>query len=161
MNLYIMVGIPGSGKSTFIERHKKEDDIVISTDEIRKELGDVSDQSKNAKVFEIAYDRLNKADRDTYFDATNLTMKSLKNIINEAVNFKDITIYFMTASKNVDLCNRRIAEDLENGKDRSNVPAEVVEKMQQKFLQLVHDLEDVAKQLSEMFSWHKIRFVLV
>ena len=161
MNLYIMVGASGSGKSTFVKRHKKEDDIVISTDEIRKELGDVSDQSKNALVFETEFDRLRKADKDTYFDATNLTMKSLKNVINEAVNFKDITIYFMTASKNVDLCNRRIAEDLENGKDRSNVPEEVVEKMQQKFLQLVRNMEDNAKQLSEMFSWHRIRFVLV
>ena len=33
--LYVMIGVPGSGKSTFIKNNKKEKDIYVSRDQIR------------------------------------------------------------------------------------------------------------------------------
>jgi predicted kinase len=76
--LYIPVGIPGCGKSTFAEKvlplaH------VISTDKIRAALGDVTDQSQNDLVFERFhttvrdYLELSLPGAMIYADATNLT----------------------------------------------------------------------------------------
>lgn len=55
----MMIGLPASGKSTIAkEFSKSEDAIIVSSDEIRKELGDVNDQSQNTKVFEEVEKRL-------------------------------------------------------------------------------------------------------
>ena len=37
-NLYIMVGLPGSGKDFYINNNKKATDVVLSSDGIREEL---------------------------------------------------------------------------------------------------------------------------
>lgn len=56
---YMMIGLPASGKSTIAkEIAKSEDAIIVSSDEIRKEFGDVNDQSQNAKVFKEVEKRL-------------------------------------------------------------------------------------------------------
>lgn len=76
--LYIMVGIPGAGKDYYIEHTKKDTDIVLSSDGIRAELGDVNDQSQNELVFSMLYERLEenlKAGNDVWFNATNINIK--------------------------------------------------------------------------------------
>lgn len=51
-SLYITVGIPGCGKSTWIDTYLPEISVV-SSDAIREELtGDITDQSRNSEVFE-------------------------------------------------------------------------------------------------------------
>jgi len=55
--LIFTVGIPGSGKSTWI--HSQDGFEVVSLDDIRKSLGDVSDQSKDRTVVSMAKSRLN------------------------------------------------------------------------------------------------------
>lgn len=53
--LFMMIGIPASGKSTIAkEISKSEDAIIVSSDDIRKEFGNINDQSQNVKVFEEA-----------------------------------------------------------------------------------------------------------
>ena len=48
----MVVGIPGSGKSTFAEEHKNENTIHISSDAIREEIfGDAGCQDDNNRVF--------------------------------------------------------------------------------------------------------------
>ena len=48
--LYILIGLPGSGKSTWAAMQK--DCIVLSSDEYREKLfGDATDQAHNAEVF--------------------------------------------------------------------------------------------------------------
>lgn len=77
-SLYVPVGIPGCGKSTFAEKVLSSAH-VISTDKIRAALGDVADQSKNDLVFERFhatirdYLELSLPDALVYADATNLT----------------------------------------------------------------------------------------
>jgi predicted kinase len=72
--LVVTVGPSGSGKSTWIERHLA-DHTCVSLDAIRTELGDRSDQSQNAKVRQIARDRLREGLRrkaKLVWDATSL-----------------------------------------------------------------------------------------
>lgn len=98
---YLMVGIAGSGKSTKAKQiqeeirisHPKYDEygradevVYISSDEIRSELlGDVNDQSQNDKVFKEVHKRIKQAVKDykhIIVDATNITIKSRKSILN-------------------------------------------------------------------------------
>ena len=55
----MLVGIPGSGKSTWAENNKDiVNEVIQSSDELRKELGDINDQSKNEEVFNILHKRI-------------------------------------------------------------------------------------------------------
>jgi predicted kinase len=72
--LVVTVGPSGSGKSTWVERHLG-DHSCVSLDAIRAELGDRSDQSQNAKVRQIARERLREGLRrkaKLVWDATSL-----------------------------------------------------------------------------------------
>lgn len=61
IKFYMMIGLPASGKSTIAkEISKSEDAVIVSSDEIREEFGDVNDQSQNAKVFEEVEKRLKR-----------------------------------------------------------------------------------------------------
>ena len=160
--LNIMIGISGSGKSTYINRHKKAGDIVISPDDIRRELtGNISDQSQNMKVFETANARLRAATSNAYFDATNLTLKSIRGVMSNAKRFKKINLVILTASKNLDLCQRRVAGDISSGKDRSNVPEKVIENMHQKFMHLVQNLPEDIGKLKQEFGEDRINVIMV
>lgn len=81
-----MVGIPGSGKSVLAKEYaKRYNAVIVSTDEIRKELfGDETIQVKNKEVFEVAYDRIKDAlyyHRNVIFDATNISRKNRINLL--------------------------------------------------------------------------------
>ena len=86
--LYIMCGLPASGKTTEAKKIVAEDGAeYVSSDEIRKELyGDESCQSDNQKVFEHYYKRMNQylsEGKDVVIDSTNVTLKSRKRILSE------------------------------------------------------------------------------
>lgn len=75
MKIVITVGLPGSGKSTYLERGGFN---AISSDEIRRLIADdAGDQTIHARVFAtIRYlirQRLSVARPVTYVDATHLT----------------------------------------------------------------------------------------
>lgn len=98
--LYVLCGLPGSGKSTWTEHHKdKLNAIIHSSDAIRAELGDVNDQSKNELVFNILH-RRTKEDlfngTNVIYDATNLTFKSRRHILNQFrhIDAKKVCILF-------------------------------------------------------------------
>lgn len=86
--LCIMVGIPGSGKTTYAKKlvESMEASVLISSDDIRAELGDVNDMSKNKEVFAIMNQRVKDKLNNGYFvcyDATSLTKEVRKNLIDE------------------------------------------------------------------------------
>ena len=75
--VYMLVGIPCSGKSSFV---KKQNGIWISSDKIREELyGDESIQENPEKVFRVMWKRLCEAieqdEEQVFYDATNVVCK--------------------------------------------------------------------------------------
>ena len=82
--LKVMVGVAGSGKSTYIESHVTDKDLVLSSDSIRLELfGSLvkgNSPEANKETFEVLHKRLNEAVKSgkyetIYYDATNLSRK--------------------------------------------------------------------------------------
>jgi predicted kinase len=75
MRIVVLVGLPGSGKSTYLERIGG---AALSSDALRKLLvDDETDQSANDRVFQtlryLVRHRLALGRPVTYVDATNLT----------------------------------------------------------------------------------------
>ena len=73
--LVIGIGIPGSGKTTFLKRLAEERGYAyIAPDDIRAELtGDARDQSRNREAWHTAEERMDarfSEGRDVVFDAT-------------------------------------------------------------------------------------------
>ncbi len=71
----IGIGLPASGKSTLLKPLAQQLNAeYVCPDEIRRELGDVNDQSRNDKVWEEAYHRIGQAlssGRSVVVDVTN------------------------------------------------------------------------------------------
>lgn len=81
---YLMVGIVGSGKSTYVKALQSSTGAtVISPDDIRQELtGDMADQSQNHRIFsKVVPDRIRAAGFDIIYDATNYNRKNRREII--------------------------------------------------------------------------------
>lgn len=80
----MLVGLPGSGKTSFALSQKDKYDI-ISSDSIRKELyGSERIQENNNKVFEIMRKRAIealKSGKNVIYDATNMTRKFRKALL--------------------------------------------------------------------------------
>lgn len=93
--LYILVGLPGSGKSTFAQKLASETGAVIcSSDAMRKRLyGDENIQGNPNEVFSrLKKDTLEYLSngKSVIYDATNITVKSRKSILTAV---KDMAVY--------------------------------------------------------------------
>lgn len=134
--IYIMVGIPGSGKSTWVkEQFLKLDEgfMVLNADTIRAELyGDESIQGNPKMVFQILHDRFRRA----------LLNNKIKTIFidNTSVDKKSRAQIFRLIENNCPECNINIkvfddfekAKEWNKGRDRI-VPDEVMDRMIDKF----------------------------
>ena len=83
-NFVLMVGLPGSTKSTYVKELAKEGYTVHASDIIRAELGDENDQSRNGEVFEILNRRVRNdlmAGKNVCLDATNLRRKNRMHLL--------------------------------------------------------------------------------
>lgn len=77
VNAYVMIGIPGSGKSSYSLKLEKqiEGSHVVCPDEIRKSAtGNMRDHSREEEVWQVAYNQaeaLLRTGHSMIFDATN------------------------------------------------------------------------------------------
>lgn len=87
--LIMLIGLSGSGKSTFAKKYKEDykdmNFIIHSSDELRKELyNDINNQDNNNELFKILHSRI-KQDlsngNSVIYDATNLSYKKRKSFL--------------------------------------------------------------------------------
>lgn len=128
--LMVMCGLSGSGKTSCAELEAEEWGYeIVSSDNIRAELGDVNDQSQNNKVFQIFYQRIKdhlNACHHVIADATFLTIKERRRILEEV---KDIKCY-----KSCYIMATPFDECLKNNKSRDRqVPESVIYRQRAKF----------------------------
>ncbi len=109
--IHLIVGIQGSGKSSFAkELSKKENIEIVSTDAIRKNNPGIEEY----KVWEIVYKRmadLIKENKDCIFDATSITKKVRKRFFDslKAYNVEvNADCYFLDTD--VDICVERVSK---------------------------------------------------
>ena len=124
----LLCGVPGVGKSTFIKKYLSGSEI-ISMDEIRAELGDRRDQSKNKKVALIAKERLKEALRkkkNVIWDATSIRKEHREQLLSLAEAYGAYTSLFVLLDKEKNIRAKN--------KDRKfAVPDEVITRMIENF----------------------------
>lgn len=76
MKVIFTVGLPASGKSTFVQKlAKTENAVILSSDTIRQELFGDATKQKSRLIFRVLYERLNELVAKGYsviVDATNI-----------------------------------------------------------------------------------------
>lgn len=125
----MLVGLPGSGKSTYIEKYYSSYH-VHSSDAIREELsGDINNQDINKQVFSTLHKRVKDdlvAGHNVVYDATNISWKRRKAFLQELKNINCHKECVLMATP-FELCVQR-----NNERDRV-VPYFVIERMYKNF----------------------------
>ena len=123
---YMMVGVPGSGKTTYARQIPNT--AVLSSDDIRAEIGaDGGDKKMHKQVFDILHERVKEtlsAGNDVVYDATNLRHTRRTELLNEIKTLagRKICVYF-----NIPL-EQALSQN--TGRD-TPVPEEVIKRMSQ------------------------------
>ena len=125
--LFLMIGLPASGKSTLAEQiAKSEDAEIVSSDNIRKELyGDENIQGDNNKVFRILQERIInglKNNKNMIYDATNISYKTRIAFLQRLNKLEVEKIAIMVATP-YEQCLIR------NSQRERQVPEEVIKRM--------------------------------
>ena len=131
INLYYLVGLPGSGKSTYAKDIAKENGAIhLSSDEIREKYGyDGGDASKHNDVFtEMFNDTLHylSSGRDVIYDATNVKYKDRISFLDK---LRDNGISDDINKKCIVMATPVVECKKNNHKRERIVPEEVIDRM--------------------------------
>lgn len=126
--LYVMIGVPASGKSTIARANcaELEDCVLVSSDSIREKLyGDEAVQGNGALVFDLLYREVNyqlRKGKDVIIDATNLRRRDRKRAIQMGHDCgHEVTALY---------CATTLDKALEwNNKRKRHVPEDVIRRM--------------------------------
>ena len=129
--LVLMMGVPGSGKSTYARNVLKYGDIYISRDEIRYSiLTDEDDYfAKENEVIKTFIQYIDEALIDTqyqgkvYADATHLSPKSRAQVLNQLKNKNKVSVIYLDVPLNIILARNAQREG------RALVPENVIRRM--------------------------------
>lgn len=130
--IIVMVGAPGSGKSTWVKKYNLPHPCVtiLSSDALRAVFGkDENDQTVSAKVFqymEIEADSLVRNGNTVLIDATNMHRKARKPWVDLAKKYGVVLeAYVFIVDKDI-LIERNKKRGAAGGRD---VPADVIDRM--------------------------------
>ena len=123
----MMVGLVGSGKSTYAKQLAEETNAIIcSSDAIREELcGDENSQDNNDEVFKILHSRIKenlKNGKNVIYDATNINSKRRRAFLSEIKNIPCVKKCVIMATPFEMCCIQNESRD-------RVVPYEVIERM--------------------------------
>lgn len=129
--LVLMMGVPGSGKSTYARNILKYGDIYVSRDEIRYSmLTDEDDYfAKENEVIKTFIQYIDEALIDTqyqgkvYADATHLSPKSRAQVLNQLKNKNKVSVIYLDVPLNVVLARNAQREG------RALVPENIIRRM--------------------------------
>ena len=129
--LVLMMGVPGSGKSTYARNVLQYGDIYISRDEIRYSiLTDEDDYfAKENEVIKTFIQYIDEALIDTqyqgkvYADATHLSPKSRAQVLNQLKNKNKVSVIYLDVPLNIILARNAQREG------RALVPENVIRRM--------------------------------
>lgn len=103
--------------------------MIVSSDEIRSRMGDINDQSQNAKVFEEVERQLKdyiERGRSVIFDATNISYKKRRDWLNRFNKYNIYKIAVLVATPYEECIAR-------NARRKRIVPEEVIKRMYNNF----------------------------
>lgn len=156
-SLILLVGIPGSGKTTYAEKYIEEHPgtVHLSSDKIREELwGNEATQGDNNEVFSLMQSRaievLNNG-LSVLYDATNVTRKDRAYIISLCPKFVKIECHIVWAP--IETCIERDA-----ARERT-VGKEVIDRMLKRFQAPYYDegIHEIKIIFPSRFSRKKYR----
>lgn len=132
---YMMVGLPGSGKSSFARNVLSvcPGAVIHSSDEIRRELlGSENDQTQQALVFDTLHKRVFsdlRMGKNVVYDATNINYKQRKQFIDRvrALHIPDLQVVCVFMAAPYERCLQQ------NHERERSVPDNVITRMYHKF----------------------------
>lgn len=110
-DLYLMCGVPGSGKSTFLKNHvNSKNSIIVSRDSIRFSIVKPEEEyfSHESEVFKKFCDEINNglaAGFNVFADQTSLTLRSRKWFLAHVNGFTHVNIIWI--DEDLDTCLKR------------------------------------------------------
>ena len=130
-HLYLMMGAPGSGKSTYVKNILKYGDIYVSRDEIRYSLLTEEDDyfAKENEVIKLFIQTIDEAlanedyQGNVYADATHLSPKGRAQVLNQLKNKDKVSVIYLDIPLNIILKRNAQREG------RAFVPENVVRRM--------------------------------
>lgn len=129
MNFVMLVGLPGSGKSTRAERYREWGYVIHSSDAIREELfGDAGEQTNAKMVFDVLHERVMndlKSGKNVVYDATNVERYRRVEFLQKVagLNVKGLRKVCEYIDTPIDKCKER-----NRNRDRV-VPEDVIDRM--------------------------------
>ena len=129
--LHILMGTPGSGKSTWIQNHLDEHTVWISRDNVRFSMVAEDEEyfSKEKQVFKEFVRVINRAladGNDVFADATHLNRASRNKLITAIDSELKIDIDVIWIKAPIDTC---IAQNANREGTRSFVPLSAIRRM--------------------------------
>ena len=129
--LYLMCGVPGCGKSTWINKNKIDTDVVISRDVVRFSLIKENEDyfSKENLVFNTFIDQINEAIDNhvstIFVDATHINETSRNKVLDRLHLSDEVKVIPVFIKEDLETCLHR--NSLREG--RANVPEKAIIRM--------------------------------
>lgn len=133
-NLFLMCGVPGCGKSTFLNKVRHTTAVVVSRDEIRFSIVKPDEEyfSHENETLEIFWNKINEAlaaNKDVFVDQTSLTPRSRKWLLEHVTGYDFSHVIWI--DEDLETCLKR--NKMRHG-TRAFVPEQTIQRMSKQFV---------------------------